>query len=305
MQLVLEQILNGLQFGVTLLLMASGLTLVFGIMNLINLAHGSLFMIGAYVGATVMIYTQSFVLAVVGGMVGAAITGMVMELLVMRPLYRREHLDQVLATYGLILFFNELVRIVWGRQPLIMNPPEWLSGTLEIIPGIPYPSYRVAVLVVGIAVAIFLYFLVMRSRLGMRIRAGASNREMIDALGVNIVVLYTLVFGLGAALAGLAGVMAAPFVAVQAGMGESILIMTFVVIIIGGIGSIRGAVVGALVVGVVDTLGQAFLPSLFALWLAPAAADSAGTSLATMAIYIVMAAVLAVRPQGLFGARVS
>lgn len=303
MQLFLVQLLNGLQFGVTLFLMASGLTLVFGIMNLINLAHGSLFMVGAYVGATVAIYSQSFLLAVAGGMVAAAVTGMVMELLIMRPLYHREHLDQVLATYGLILFFNEMVRIIWGRQPLIMTPPDWLSGAVEIIPGIPYPTYRVAVLVVGLAVAVFLYFLVMRSRLGMRIRAGAANREMIDALGVNIVVLYTLVFGLGAALAGLAGVMAAPFIAVQAGMGENILIMTFVVIIIGGIGSIRGAVVGALLVGVVDTLGQAYLPAVFGLWLAPAAADSAGTSLATMAIYIVMAAVLAIRPQGLFGAR--
>lgn len=303
MQLFLAQLLNGLQFGVTLFLMASGLTLVFGIMGLINLAHGALFMVGAYVGATVAIYSGSFVLAVVGGMAGAALTGMVMELLVMRPLYRKEHLDQVLATFGLILFFNEMVRIIWGRQPLIMTPPEWLSGTVEIIPGVPYPSYRLAVLVVGVAVAVFLYFLVMRTRLGMRIRAGASNREMIGALGVNIVVLYTLVFGLGAALAGLAGVMAAPFIAVQSGMGGDILIMTFVVIIIGGIGSIRGAVVGALLVGIVDTLGQSYLPALFGLWLPPAAADSAGTSLATMAIYIVMAAVLAIRPQGLFGAR--
>lgn len=303
MQLFLLQVLNGLQFGVTLFLMASGLTLVFGIMNLINLAHGALFMVGAYVGATVAIYSGSFVLAVLGGMAGAAVTGMVMELLIMRPLYRKEHLDQVLATFGLILFFNELVRIIWGRQPLIMTPPDWLSGAIEIIPGIPYPSYRLAVLAVGLVVALFLYLLVMRSRLGMRIRAGAANREMIDALGVNIVVLYTLVFGLGAALAGLAGVMAAPFIAVQSGMGSDILIMTFVVIIIGGIGSIRGAVVGALLVGLVDTLGQAYLPALFGLWLPPAAADSAGTSLATMAIYIIMAAVLAIRPQGLFGAR--
>ncbi|HLQ85344.1 MAG TPA: branched-chain amino acid ABC transporter permease [Salinisphaeraceae bacterium] len=303
MQLLLEQALNGLQFGVTLLLMASGLTLVFGIMNLINLAHGSLFMVGAYVGATVAAYSHSFLLAVAAGMAAAAMTGMLMELLIMRRLYPREHLDQVLATFGLILFFNELVTIVWGRQPLSMPVPDWLSGAVEILPGVPYPTYRVAVLVVGIAVAVFLYLLVMQSRLGMRIRAGAANRDMINALGVNIVVLYTLVFGLGAALAGLAGVMAAPFMAVQAGMGENILILTFVVIIIGGIGSIRGAVIGALLVGVVDTLGQAYLPALFRLWLAPAAADSAGTALATMAIYVVMAGVLAIRPQGLFGAR--
>src|SRR5699024_4105787 len=305
MQLLLGQILNGLQFGVTLLLMASGLTLVFGIMNLINLAHGSLFLVGAYAGATVALHSHSFMLAIAAGSAAASVTGMIIELGIMRRLYQREHLDQVLATFGLILFFNEAVRMIWGRQPLSMDPPSWLAGTVTLLPGVPYPSYRLAVLVVGVAVAALLYVLVMRTRLGMRIRAVAVNRMMINALGVNIVVLYTLVFGLGAALAGLAGVVAAPFIAIQAGMGENILIMTFVVIIIGGIGSIRGAVVGALLIGVVDTLGQAYLPTLFGLWLPPAAADSAGTSLATMAIYIVMAAVLAMRPQGLFGTRVA
>lgn len=303
MQLFAEQLLNGLQLGVTLLLMASGLTLVFGIMNLINLAHGSLFMVGAYVAASAVAHGAAFGVGLLAGVAAAGLTGMLLELLVLRRLYHRDHLDQVLATFGMILFFNELVQIVWGRQPLPMNPPEWLSGTVQLAPGLPYPAFRLAVIVVGVAVTIGLYLLVMRSRLGMWIRAGASNREMIDALGVNIGLLYTLVFGLGACLAGLAGVMAAPFVAVQSGMGEDILILTFVVIVVGGIGSIRGAVVGALLIGVADTLGRVYLPTLMRLWFEPATADSVGASLAAMTIYLLMAAVLVVRPQGLFHAR--
>jgi branched-chain amino acid transport system permease protein len=303
MQLFAEQLLNGLQLGVTLLLMASGLTLVFGIMNLINLAHGSLFMVGAYVGASAVAHGAPFAVALLAGVAAAGVTGMLLELLVLRRLYRRDHLDQVLATFGMILFFNELVQIIWGRQPLPMSPPAWLSGTVELAPGLPYPAFRLAVIVVGLAVTVGLYLLVMRSRLGMWIRAGASNRQMIDALGVNISLLYTLVFGLGACLAGLAGVMAAPFVAVQSGMGEDILILTFVVIVIGGIGSIRGAVAGALLIGVADTLGRVYLPSLMRLWFEPATADSVGASLAAMTIYLLMAAVLIVRPRGLFHAQ--
>jgi branched-chain amino acid transport system permease protein len=303
MQLLLEQILNGLQFGVTLLLMASGLTLVFGIMNLINLAHGSLFMVGAYVGATVTASSGSFLLGLACGMGAAAITGMLMEVLVIRRLYRRDHLDQVLATFGLILFFNELVRMVWGRQPIAMSTPTWLSGSVELIPGIPYPEFRLAVILVGLLVIASLYWLIMRTRLGMWIRAGASDRETIGALGINIRLLYTLVFGLGACLAGLAGVMAAPFLAVQSGMGENILILTFVVVVIGGIGSIKGAVAGALLIGVVDTLGRVYLPDIASFWLEPAAASNLGASLASMLIYLLMAAVLAVRPQGLFGGK--
>lgn len=297
-----EQLLNGLQLGVTLLLMASGLTLVFGIMNLINLAHGSLFMVGAYVAASAVAHGAGFGVGLLAGVAAAGLTGMLLELLVLRRLYRRDHLDQVLATFGMILFFNELVQIVWGRRPLPMSPPDWLSGTVQILPGLPYPAFRIAVIVVGVAVIVGLYLLVMRSRLGMWIRAGASNREMIDALGVNIGLLYTLVFGLGACLAGLAGVMAAPFVAVQSGMGEDILILTFVVIVVGGIGSIRGAVAGALLIGVADTLGRVYLPTLMRLWFEPATADSVGASLAAMTIYLLMAAVLIIRPQGLFHA---
>ena len=298
--LLLEQILNGLQFGVMLFLMSAGLTLVFGIMQLINLAHGSLYMVGAYVAATVTYWSGSFLLGLLVALPATAVVGMLVEVIVLRRLYAREHLDQVLATFGLILFFNELIRILWGRQPLFMDVPTWLAHTIEIIPGAPYPAYRLAIIGVGIAVAVFLYLLFTRTRLGMQIRAGADNREMIAALGVNIKLLYTLVFGLGALLAGLAGAMAGPILAVETGMGESILILTFVVIVIGGIGSIRGAFISALLVGLVDTLGRAFLPTLFRLFLPAAQADGIGSSLASMGIYIFMAAILIWRPKGLF-----
>jgi len=300
MLLFIEQILNGLQLGIMLFLMSAGLTLIFGIMRIINLAHGSFYMIGAYVAATVASYTGSFLLGLLAALPAAALVGMLVEVIVFRKLYDREHLDQVLATFGLILFFNELTRIIWGRQPLFMDVPSWLSGTVELIPGAPYPAYRLAIIVVGIVVALCLYLLFTRTRLGMQIRAGAANREMITALGVNIKLLNTLVFGLGTLLAGLAGVMAGPILAVEAGMGESILIMTFVVIVIGGIGSIRGAMIAALLVGLVDTLGRFLLPELLRLFLPAATADGAGISLASMSVYILMAAILIWRPRGLF-----
>ena len=302
MLLLLEQTLNGLQFGVMLFLLAAGLTLVFGIMNLINLAHGSFYMIGAYVAATVLAETGSFLLGLLAALPATALVGMLVELVVLRRLYDRDHLDQVLATFGLILFFNELIRVVWGRQPLFMDVPPALAGTVEMIPGAPYPAYRLAIIVVGILIAVLLYLLITRTRLGMQIRAGASNREMAGALGVNIALLFTLVFGLGAMLAGLAGVMAGPILAVEAGMGESVLIVTFVVIVIGGIGSVRGALVGALLVGLVDTLGRAYLPGLLRMVLPAAYADGVGASLASMSIYLLMAAVLVWRPRGLFPA---
>jgi branched-chain amino acid transport system permease protein len=300
--LFLEQVLNGLQLGVMLFLLAAGLTLVLGIMNLVNLAHGSLYMVGAFVAASVARVTGSYLLGLLAALPAAALVGMAVEVIALRRLYNRDHLDQVLATFGLILFFNEATRIIGGPRALFMDGPAWLSGTVELIPGAPYPAYRLAIIVVGVAVAGFLYWLTAHTRLGMLIRAGASNREMVGALGVDIKRLYTLVFGLGAMLAALAGVMAGPIYAVEVGMGEDILILTFVVIVIGGIGSIRGALVGALLVGLVDTLGRAFLPSLLKLFAAPATADGVGASLASMAIYIVMAAVLAWRPRGLFPA---
>lgn len=302
MLLFIEQLLNGIQLGIMLFLMSAGLTLVFGIMQVINLAHGSFYMIGAYVGATVTARTDSFVLGILAALSAAALTGMAVEVLVLRRLYKKEHLDQVLATFGLIMFFNELTRIIWGRQPLFMDVPRWLSGSIELIPGIPYPSYRIAVIGVGIMVGVLLYLLFTRTRIGMQIRAGASNREITGALGVNIRLLYTLIFGLGTLLAGLAGVMAGPILAVETGMGEGILILTLVVIVIGGIGSIRGALAGALLVGMVDTLGRAFLPMLFRLFLSPAYADGIGASLSSMSVYILMAGVLVFRPSGLMPA---
>jgi branched-chain amino acid transport system permease protein len=297
-----QQLLNGLQFGVMLFLMASGLTLIFGIMDLINLAHGSLFMVGAYLCATVFQQTGSFMLGLLVALPGAALVGIMVEVFALRTLYARDHLDQVLATFGLILFFNELTKIIWGPRALFLDVPEALSGTIEIIPGAPYPSFRLAIIVVGILVAVFLYFLITRTRLGMLIRASATNREIVGALGVNVKLLYTLIFGLGALLAGLAGAMAGPLFAVEVGMGEDILILTFVVIVIGGIGSIRGALVGAILVGLIDTLGRAFLPALFKLFLDPATADGVGASLDSMAIYILMALVLAWKPRGLLPA---
>jgi len=301
--LVLEQGLNGLQFGVMLFLMAAGLTLVFGIMNLVNLAHGSLYMIGAYLAATFFGWTGSFLLAVALSLLATLVVGIVVELTALRTLYERDHLDQVLATFGLILFFNELIAILWGRAALYIGVPPALAGYIELLPRLRYPTYRAAVILVGLAVALLLYVVVARTRLGMLIRAGASNRTMVGALGVNIRLLYTVVFGAGAALAGLAGLMAGPIYAVQPGMGEQILIQVFVVIVIGGIGSIHGALVGAILVGMVDTLGRAFLRPVLSTVITPTAADAAGPALASILIYVLMAAVLFFRPQGLFPPR--
>jgi len=302
-QLVLVQGLNGVQLGVMLFLMAAGLTLVFGIMNLVNLAHGSLYMVGAYLAAAFQEWTGSFLLAVLLALPATALVGIVAEVLVLRALYRRDHMDQVLATFGMILFFNEIVRIVWGKTSRYMALPAALEGQVEILRGVGYPTYRLAIIAVGIAVAVFLYVLISHTRVGMLIRAGASNRTMVGALGVNIALLYTLVFGLGAALAGLAGLMAGPTLAIESGMGDPILILTFVVIVIGGIGSVRGAFVAALVVGLADTMGRALLPSLLRTLVGPQAANQAGPALASMLIYVLMAAVLAFRPEGLFPAR--
>jgi len=302
MLLFLEQVLNGLQFGVMLFMLAAGLTLIFGIMGLINLAHGSLYMVGAFAAASVLAVTGSFLLAVLGGMVAAGLAGLLIESAIMRRLYARGHLDQVLATFGLILFFNEFVRMVWGPRPLYLDIPSWLAGTVEIFPGAGYPLYRLAIIAVGLAIAAGLWWLVQRTRLGMLLRAGAADREMVAALGVNTTRLYAGVFVLGAVLAGLAGALAGPLFTVEVGMGEHILIQTFVVIVIGGIGSIRGALVGALLVGMVDTLGRAYLPSLLRLVAEPATADGVGSALASMLIFVLMAAVLIWRPRGLLPA---
>ncbi len=302
MLLLIEQCLNGLQLGLLLFLLAAGLTLVFGIMDLVNLAHGSLYMIGAYFAATFTALTGSFVAGAVLALGATLLVGMAVEMIAMRRLYGRDHLDHVLGTFGLILFFNALVQLAWGQEGLTVPLPAWLNTAVPILPGAYYPAYRLAIIVVALAVALFLYLVVMKTRVGMLIRAGASNREMVGALGINIQLLYTLVFGIGAALAGLAGLMQAPILTVSIGMGENILILAFVVIIIGGIGSIRGAFVASLFVGLVDTIGRAFLPELFKLVMSPAAASAAAPAVSSMLIYLLMAIVLVLRPEGLFPA---
>src|SRR3984885_83890 len=298
----IEQLLNGIQLGMLLFLLAAGLTLIFGIMDLVNLAHGSLYMIGAYFAATFAEWTDSFVLGAILALLATLIVGMALEVVAIRRLYGRDHLDHVLATFGLLLFFNELVRLIWGPAGLTLSLPSEMLNAVQVLPGLYYPIYRLVIIGVTLAVGAALYVLVMRSRLGMLIRAGASNREMVGALGINIKLLYTLVFGLGAALAGFAGVMQAPILTVQIGMGENILILAFVVIIIGGIGSIRGAFVAAIIVGLIDTVGRAFLPDLLRAVLNTNTALTLAPALSSMLIYILMAAVLVIRPEGLFPA---
>jgi branched-chain amino acid transport system permease protein len=297
--LLAEQLLNGVQLGLMLFLMSAGLTLVFGVMGLINLAHGSLYMIGAFLCAATAAATGNFWLGVAAGIAAAAAAGAIIEVAVIRRLYARDHLDQVLATFALILILSEGTKMVFGPFPLYLNVPEALRGTVDL--GItPYSLYRLALIGAGLAVAVGLWLLIARTRLGIRIRAGENDREMIAALGVNIRALYTIVFALGAALAGLAGALVGAIQSVQVGMGEPVMILAFVVIVIGGIGSIRGAMVGALLVGVIDTMGRFLLPRAFALVLDPAQATGVGAALASMLIYLLMAAVLVFRPRGLF-----
>jgi branched-chain amino acid transport system permease protein len=296
----IEQCLNGVQLGMLLFLLAAGLTLIFGIMDLVNLAHGSLYMLGAYFAATFAALTGSFVLAAVLALGATLLVGMAVEVIAMRRLYGRDHLDHVLGTFGLILFFNELVRLVWGPAGMTLSLPPSLLTAIQILPGLYYPLYRAVIILVAFLVAIFLYVVIMRTRIGMLIRAGASNREMVGALGINIKLLYTFVFGLGAALAGLAGLMQAPILTVQIGMGENILILAFVVIIIGGIGSIRGAFIASVFAGLIDTIGRAFLPDLLRLFMSTNTASTVGPALSSMLIYLLMALVLVLRPEGLF-----
>ena len=305
-QLILEQALNGLQFGLMLFLLAAGLTLVFGIMVCINLAHGSLYMVGAYLVAAATQAADSFWIGLGAGIAGAAVLGLVLELALFRQLYRRDHLSQVLATFALLLIANEAVRAIWGPAPLMLNPPESLAGPVSwqmFGEEFFYPAYRLLIIAVGLAVAALLYLLVARSRVGMWVRAGAANREMTEALGINVRALFTAVFVFGAALCALAGGLLGPLLAVQVGMGESVLILAFVVIIIGGIGSIRGALVGSLIVGCVDTLGRALLPAMLRALLPADAAATLGPALASILIYLLMAGILFFKPQGLFPAR--
>lgn len=301
--LLIEQLLNGLQLGVMLFLMAAGLTLIFGVMGLINLAHGSLYMIGAFACAAVAAATGSFWIGLIASLAAAAGVGAIIEVVVIRRLYDRDHLDQVLATFALILILSEGARWLFGSFPLYLDIPPLLQGAVPLPGGGQYQLYRLAIIGVGVVVAVGLYLLISRTRLGMRIRAGESDREMIAALGVDIGTLYTVVFALGAALAGLAGALVGALQSVQVGMGEPVLILAFVVIVIGGIGSIKGAVVGAVIVGVVDTMGRFLLPSLLALTMPASQATTIGAALASMLIYVVMALILAFRPSGLFAAQ--
>ncbi|NVM78424.1 branched-chain amino acid transport system permease protein [Duganella sp. SG902] len=297
--LLLTQLLNGLQYGVLLFLLAAGLTLVFGIMSFVNLAHGSLYMLGAYFAATAWQHTGSFGLALLAAVAGCVALGFALERAAISRLYGRDHLDHVLATFGLVLFFNEATRMIWGPQPYFLPLPSFLESTVDLF-GISYPSYRFAIIVVGLAVAVGAHLLMHKTRLGMLIRAGAVNPAMVSALGVDIKLLNAVLFSLGAALAGLAGVMAGPIMSIQTGMGEPVLITALVVIVIGGIGSVSGAFYAALIVGAADTLGRAFLPLLLRELASRDIANAAGPALASMLVYLLMALVLALRPQGLF-----
>ena len=301
--LFLLQLLNGAQLGVLLFLIAAGLTLIFGIMDFINLAHGVLYMVGAYVMASFAMLTGSFWLALGLTLPAMLICGLLLEFTVFRALYARSHLDQVLATFGLVLVISEGVKILWGSAPLTVPMPDLLSGSVGLIGPLKYPVYRLAILVVGLASALGLYVLITQTRIGMLLRAGASNREMVSALGVNVGRLFAMVFAFGAMLAGFAGAIVAPILSVDTGMGESVLILAFVVIVRGGIGSIRGAFMGALLVGVVDTMGRSFGPIVLRMIMEPAAAGQLGRTLAPMLVYILMAAILFARPAGLFGRR--
>lgn len=303
--LFLLQMLNGVQLGILLFLVAAGLTLIFGIMDFVNIAHGVLYMVGAYVAATLIAATGNFWLGLAIAMPAVVAFGLLIEVLLFRRLYDRSHLDQVLATFGLMLVVTEGVRMIWGSQPLFVPVPELLSGSVRLLGIINYPIYRIAIILTGLGVALGLYLLINHTRAGMLLRAGASNRPMVSALGVNITWLFAAVFAFGAMLAGFAGALVAPVLSVDPGMGGSVLILAFVVVVIGGIGSVKGAFIAAILVGVVDTLGRTFGPILLQMVMDPSAASQTGRTLAPMLIYILMAVVLAIRPSGLFGRRLA
>jgi len=301
--LLLVQILNGLQLGVLLFLIAAGLTLVFGVMDFINLAHGVQYMLGAYLAVAFYGLVGNFLAALVLALLAALAFGLLLEFLVFRHLYARDHLDQVIATFGIILFLNHSVRVVWGAAPLTLPVPEYFTGSIVLMNGLLYPVWRLVIIASGLAVAAALYVLVSYTRIGMLVRAGATNARMVSALGVNIERLFMVVFGFGTMLAGFAGIMIAPILSVEPGMGDNILILAFVVIVIGGIGSIRGAFIAALLIGLVDTLGRSFSIDMLRLVMAPSPARMVGPAIASMLIYVLMAVVLYVRPAGLFPAK--
>ena len=297
--LLVTQLMNGLQLGLLLFLLASGLTLIFGIMDFINLSHGSFYMIGAYFCGTVVAKTGSFITGVIVGLIGVFVVGALVEWLIARKLYRQDHLDHVLVTFGLILIFDTLVHLLWGASGMAIPLPDVLNGQLNV-GSLVLPTYRLLIIVAGLLVAAILFILVTKTRLGMLIRAGASNRTMVEALGVNIDRLFLVVFALGAAMAGLAGMLIAPITEASIGMGNDIIIVAFVVVIVGGIGSVKGAFYAALIIGLIDTLSRSYLDRLLTLAMPSNYAETAAPALSAMLIYILMAGVLAFRPQGLF-----
>jgi len=302
--LLFIQTLNGIQLGLLLFLVASGLTLVFGILDFVNLAHGSLYMIGAFIAASLTFVTGNFLIAVVLALPITAMVGYLIERTIIRSLYERDHLDQVLGTFGLILVIDTLAHLIWGPEGIAVPLPAWLNGQFELFTGVVVPTYRLLIIATGLAVAAGLFWLVNYTRLGMLIRAGASNRTMVSALGIDIQMLFALVFALGAVLAGLAGMLVAPITEAAIGMGGEIIITAFVVIIIGGIGSMKGAFIAALIVGLIDTLGRSFLDDLFKLVMSTEAAESSAPAVSAMLVYILMALVLAFKPSGLFPPKV-
>lgn len=302
--LLLTQTLNGLQLGVLLFLLASGLTLVFGIMDFVNLAHGSLYMMGAFICATLTFATGNFFLGILLAIPAMALLGYAVEFSLARWLYTRDHLSHVLATFGLILIFDTLVQIIWGEAGIVVPLPEWLDGQVEILPGVVFPIFRLLIIGSGLSIAAGLFWLVNYTRLGMLIRAGASNRTMVSALGIDIQMLFGLVFALGAVLAGIAGMLISPITEAEIGMGNGIIITAFVVIIVGGIGSMKGAFIAAMLIGLIDTLGRSFLDDAFKLFMPSNSAETAAPAVSAMLIYILMAIILAVRPQGLFPPKV-
>jgi len=300
---LLEQLMNGVGFGLILFLMATGLTIVFGVMDTMNLAHGSLFMLGGYFAATAYSLTQSFVLAVLAAIILTVLAGALLEVALMRRLYTRKHMNQVVATLGVIFICNDLVKYVWGPTPILAATPAALSGPVRLFGSFEYPAFRLLIIVVGIVLAILLYLIMAHTKLGMLVRAGAANRSMTQLMGIRVRLVFTCVFLLGAALAGLGGALMGPLASVQMGMGESIMIPALVVIVIGGIGSIRGSFIAALMVGVLDTAGRAFIPSLIAKISSPVVAADVGPALASVLTYVLMIGVLSCKPSGLFPAR--
>jgi branched-chain amino acid transport system permease protein len=301
--LFVVQVLNGLQFGVLLFLIAAGLTLVFGVMDFINLAHGVQYMLGAYLAVAFYALTGNFLITLFLALAAALLFGLLLEFVIFRHLYDRDHLEQVIATFGIIIFLNQAVKTVWGAAPLTLPIPEIFTGSIVLMPGLLYPVWRLVIIASGLAVGVLLNMLVSRTRVGMLVRAGASNARIVSALGVDIRRLFMIVFGFGTMLAAFAGAMIAPILSVEPGMGDTVLILAFVVIVIGGIGSVRGAFLAALFIGLVDTLGRSFATDILRLVMPPSPARTVGPAIASMLIYLLMALVLYFRPAGLFPAR--